>query len=262
MGFLDNIKGAVQERLHPQDTRDDYYDDGYDDQGYDDYDEPYDDGVAEPEPRHARTGREQPQRSGLLGNPVRPEADSVSVYTRSGRRVSGEEAAEASVSGASYQDSSYHPDSAYRAADDDWRASAEAPRDFTPAPADASGSYVPAMPQPGVFGATGNTPGDVGLTAVPRVTSGKLPAYVLKPTSYDDVQMVVRRVKTNQPVVLSFKSLKIEVAKRILDFSFGLACGVDGAVEELGDRVFVVLPQGVELADADRQKLQKDGLIG
>ena len=84
---------------------------------------------------------------------------------------------------------------------------------------------------------------------------------MLKPTSYDDVQMVVRRVRTNQPVVLSFKNLKIEVAKRILDFSFGLACGIDGAVEELGDRVFVVLPQGVELAEADKRKLRADGLI-
>ena len=100
----------------------------------------------------------------------------------------------------------------------------------------------------------------MGLTAVPRVTSGKLPAYVLKPTSYDDVQTVVRRVRTNQPVVLSFKNLKIEVAKRILDFSFGLACGIDGSVEELGDRVFVVLPQGVELSETDRAKLTREGL--
>lgn len=258
MGFLDNIKGAVQERLHPQDSRDDYYDD-YDDADYGDYDESYDEGAAEPEGRHAR--REPERRTGLLGNPARPEADSVSVYTRSGRRVSNEEAAGSADTGATYQESAYRADSAYRAADDDWRASADAPREFNPTPADATGSYVPAITQPGVFGATGNTPGDVGLTAVPRVTSGKLPAYVLKPTSYDDVQMVVRRVRTNQPVVLSFKNLKIEVAKRILDFSFGLACGVDGAVEELGDRVFVVLPHGVELADADRQKLQKDGLL-
>lgn len=130
-----------------------------------------------------------------------------------------------------------------------------------PQHAEGTETYVPPMTQPGVFGATGNTPADKGLTAVPRVTSGKLPAYVLKPTSYDDVQMVVRRVRTNQPVVLSFKNLKIEVAKRILDFSFGLACGIDGAVEELGDRVFVVLPQGVELAEADKRKLRADGLI-
>ena len=238
MGFLDNLKDKFQPR-----------DNGYYDDGYGDYDEPYDgdDYYDDRQPQH-----DEPRGTGLLGNPSRPDADSVNVYPRSGRHLSGDDLPSTTT------DSS---DSAYRAADDDWRASADAPRDFEPQPADDGASYVPPMTQPGVFGATGNTPADKGLTAVPRVTSGKLPAYVLKPTSYDDVQMVVRRVRTNQPVVLSFKNLKIDTAKRILDFSFGLACGIDGAVEELGDRVFVVLPQGVELAESDKRKLRSEGLL-
>lgn len=252
MGFLDNIKDAVQGRRHGQDARDDYYDDDYDD-GYDDYDggrygsSPRDDDVP---------------RSGLLGNPSRPEADSVSVYTRSGRQLSSDDYA---PSAGSYRDGAgFRDDGAYRVADDSWRADADrvVPIATDPDPLDEPvGSYVPTMTQPGVFGATGNTPADVGLTAHTRSGSGKLPPYVLKPTSYDDVQMVIRRVRTNQPVVLSFKSLNIDTAKRILDFCFGLACGIDGSVEELGDRVFVVLPQGVELSDADVAKLRSSGAL-
>lgn len=254
MGFLDNLKDKFQPR-----------DNGYYDDGYGDYDEPYDgdDYYDDRQPQH-----DEPRGTGLLGNPSRPDADSVNVYTRSGRHLSGDDLPSTATDsygsgtyGADGTCGSYSSDSAYRAADDDWRASADAPRDFEPQPADDGASYVPPMTQPGVFGATGNTPADKGLTAVPRVTSGKLPAYVLKPTSYDDVQMVVRRVRTNQPVVLSFKNLKIDTAKRILDFSFGLACGIDGAVEELGDRVFVVLPQGVELAESDKRKLRSEGLL-
>ena len=66
-------------------------------------------------------------------------------------------------------------------------------------------------------------------------------------------------MRTNQPVVLVFKNTNIETAKRILDFSFGLSYGVDGAVEELGDRVFAVLPQGISLTQADIDKLVSDG---
>ena len=84
---------------------------------------------------------------------------------------------------------------------------------------------------------------------------------MLKPVSYDDVQMVVRRVRTNQPVVLVFKNTNIEIAKRILDFSFGLTCGVGGQVDELGDRVFAVMPQGVTLSQSDLDKLASDGFI-
>lgn len=276
MGFMDslnNLKGAVQDRLSNNNARDPYAretyfnNDTYEDDGYNDYDEPGYNDYDEPADSY-RTSRhfdeEEPQ-TGLLGNPSRVAADSVNVFTRSGHRVSAD-SYEATASSDSYRADSYsQADGAYRAADASWRAGTDAPREFEPAvsaPAvEAESSYVPPITQPGVFGATGNTPADRGLTAVPRTMSGKLPAYVLKPTSYDDVQTVVRRVRTNQPVVLSFKNLNIDIAKRILDFSFGLSCGVDGSVEELGDRVFVVLPQGVQLTEQDKRKLRAEGLL-
>ncbi|MBP3885674.1 MAG: cell division protein SepF [Olsenella sp.] len=236
MGFLDNIR----DRLRP--ANDDYYDDDYYDDEYDDLPE--------------NGARDHHEGTGLLGNSRRPEAESVSVYTRSGRPLDNGTAA-ASASG--YQ-------------------STVAPRpEYAPRPSEYREGYgegieeTAAIPQQhsgyashgSVLGNTtdGHTPGDIGLKPVPRVNSGQLPPYVLKPVSYDDVQMVVRRVRTNQPVVLVFKNTNIETAKRILDFSFGLACGIGGRVDELGDRVFAVMPQGVELAQADLDKLVSDGTI-
>lgn len=276
MGFMDSLnslKDAVQDRLANNQTdpyerqnyfgNNDRYDDSYDD-GY--ADEPYDGGYSSPANNYGGP-RDYDEPSGsLLGNPSRAGVDSVNVFTRSGHRVASD-SYEATASSDSYRADSYsQSDGAYRAADASWRAETDSPREFVPAsvdpePVEPASSYVPAITQPGVFGATGNTPGDRGLTATPRTMSGKLPAYVLKPKSYDDVQTVVRRVRTNQPVVLSFKNLNIDVAKRILDFSFGLACGVDGSVEELGDRVFVVLPQGVQLTEQDKRKLRQDGVL-
>lgn len=92
-----------------------------------------------------------------------------------------------------------------------------------------------------------------------RVTSGQLPPYILKPESYDDVQMVIRRVRTNQPVVLVLTDTPMDTAKRVLDFSFGLACGIGGEVEQLGESVFSVLPAGITLTKADVDKLIADG---
>ena len=37
----------------------------------------------------------------------------------------------------------------------------------------------------------------------------QLPAYVLRPESYDDVETVVRRVRTRQPVVLVLSLIHI-----------------------------------------------------
>lgn len=188
MGFLDNLK----DRLLGND--DDYYDDDYDD----DYED-----------------EEEETTTGILGNTRRPEADSVSVYTRSGRPVNPT------------------PAPTY---DNDRRASYDYDR------RDASYDREQAA-------------------ASVRVAATQLPPYVLRPSAYDDVQTVVRRVRTNQAVVLVFKETDIEVAKRILDFCFGLSFGVNGSVEELGDRAFAVLPMGVTLSQADIDRMIADGTI-
>lgn len=221
MGFLDSIRDRFR-----GEAEDDYYD-GYEgDQGYD-----------EPAPATRRESRTSTPGSAprLLGNTPRPEAESVSVYTRSGRPVgSSSAAAPAPVA-------PYEP--------------AAQTRSFQP----VEPAYHPTSYEPALGGATSATPGDIGLTPVARVNSGQLPPYVLRPVSYDDVQTVVRRVKTNQPVVIVFRNTNIEVAKRILDFCFGLSYGLDGDITELGDRVFAVTPAGIQLSRADIDKLVADG---
>lgn len=207
MGFLDTIKDRLQSVTGRQD---DYYDD-----------EEYYDDEYEGEAGYAERRRDvQPTSGHLLGNTPRPEAESVSVYTRSGRPV------------AAQQQPAYNPAPRRRPAD---------PGATTSLPAGAA------------------TPGDLGPKTIARVNSGQLPPYVLKPVSYDDVQTVVRRVRTNQPVVLVLRNTNTETAKRILDFCFGLSFGINGEVNELGDRVFAVIPAGIELTRADIDKLVADG---
>lgn len=208
MGFLDNIRSKFR-----GDDDDEYYDDEY----YDDYqDDQVDTGT----------------NNRGYNDSSRAEAESVSVYTRSGRPV---------------QSADYSSSRSYSA------------MPSSDAYAYDSGAGV-AGASTSTFGSSGNlTPGDVGSRTYSRENTGQLPPYVLKPVTYDDVMTVVRRVRTNQPVVLIFRNTNIETAKRILDFCYGLAYGINGKVQELGDRVFVVLPKGRELSDTDIKKLISDG---
>ena len=230
MGFLDSIRDKFRGEADDGYYEDDYYDDYQGDGGYD-----------EPAPAPSRHHESRTSTPGsaprLLGNTPRPEAESVSVYTRSGRPVGGSAAAPAPVT-------PYEPAAAQT-------------RSFQAQPSEPA--YRPTSYEPALGGASSATPGDIGLTPVARVSSGQLPPYVLRPVSYDDVQTVVRRVKTNQPVVIVFRNTNIEVAKRILDFCFGLSYGLDGDITELGDRVFAVTPAGIQLTATDINKLVADG---
>ena len=206
MGFLDNIRDRFSHN-----GNDDYYDDGYEDDYYDDAQD------------------DAPAGSGLLGNTPRPEAESVSVYTRSGKPVSNNAGGPSSYEGQNLDEGSYAP--TYRREDGARPSSAYEQDD------------VPTRPAP-----RGNA-------------SGQLPPYVLNATAYDDVQAVVRRVKGNQPVLLNLSDTPGDVATRILDFCFGLSFGIEGEVQQVGDQVFAVLPEGIQISQTDLDRLVADGTL-
>ena len=270
MGILDTLRDRLGLDAGQGRGRDPYYDDGYEDdpyadgEGYDDYADEgrydergaYGDAAGRgPRERYADEGEER-HGSGMLGNTPRPNAESVSVYTRSGRLVD---------SNAGFEDVATPVTYSHQPRRDAPATSWQAPQvqgAYHPSPqlaAQLSGEDAEA-PAAGALSYGHVTPGDVGLTAVPR-SSGKLPAYVLKPREYEDVQVMVSRVRTNQPVVLDFQGTRIELAKRILDYSFGFAAGVEGTVRELGDRCFAVLPRAVELTASELDKLEHEGVI-
>ncbi|WP_085830253.1 cell division protein SepF [Collinsella vaginalis] len=241
MGFLDSIKSRLpfgaNRDADAYGTEGDGYDDGY----YDD-DLPadaYGDATYQTADAYGaaqgRSYQEEP-RSGMLGQTRRGEAESIAVYTRSGELVG-----DADRHAATYNPPARGQESGYR-----------------PGAYDTPSSYAEAVhtqPAPSAADAT-----SARMNAVVNGTP-QLPAYVLRPESYDDVETVVRRVRTKQPVALVFAGVRTEVAKRVLDFSYGFACGLGATVREVGDRVFIVLPAGCEIKESDLAKLRQDGYL-
>lgn len=245
MSFLDDIKS----RLPFGQNQDDYGQDGYDEgDGYDEY---YDDGyqddyqvadsaygagdgsVSEP------TYRPQADPSnGVLGQTRRGEAESVAVYTRSGQLVG-----DADRHGATYNPPARSQD-AYR-----------------PGAYDTPSTFAASVREHAAQTRTAPAPAVEQHASSILSSTPQLPAYVLRPESYDDVETVVRRVRTKQPVALVFVGVRTEVAKRVLDFSYGFACGLGASVKEVGDRVFMVLPAGCEVKQSDLVKLRDDGYL-
>ncbi len=208
MGLLDNLR----ERFGG----------GYDDYDDDDYYDEYED----------EDDEDEPARSGILGNTTRPEAESVAVYTRSGRPLGTNAGAQSpSVSN-------------------------------RPAPARPSTSYSSYRQRREDF-----ENGDGNNQATPSVrsqtygggqgynASGQLPPYVLRAEEYEDVQTVVRRVRTNQPVLLVLNDTPSDIAQRILDFCFGLSFGIGGAVQPVAGKAFVVLPADITIPQSEIDRL-------
>ncbi|MBO7675208.1 MAG: cell division protein SepF, partial [Atopobiaceae bacterium] len=174
-------------------------------------------------------GEDEPAGSGILGNTSRPEAESVSVYTRSGRPVGNNAGGQTGATSSGRASASY---ASYRRNNDDYDDDLD---EYTPAP-----TYAPSS--------------SASLNA-----SGQLPPYVLRAEEYEDVQTVVRRVRTNQPVLLILDETDSDIAQRILDFSFGLSFGIGGEVQPVDSKSFLVLPAGIQVSQSEIDRLLSKG---
>ena len=83
---------------------------------------------------------------------------------------------------------------------------------------------------------------------------------LLQPVSYDDVASVARSVRLGNIVVLSLRSTDSALAKRVLDFSFGVASALDAKVDCVANKTFVIV-QGRDLSLEERHRLQKQGIL-
>ncbi|MCI9495483.1 MAG: cell division protein SepF [Adlercreutzia mucosicola] len=82
---------------------------------------------------------------------------------------------------------------------------------------------------------------------------------VIKPMAYNDAEAIATALKLGDAVVLCLTGTPDALAKRILDFSFGVASALDANVESVGNKVFA-LTRINELSEGERSYLRSQGL--
>ncbi|MDY6051414.1 MAG: cell division protein SepF [Rothia sp. (in: high G+C Gram-positive bacteria)] len=80
----------------------------------------------------------------------------------------------------------------------------------------------------------------------------------IKPRSYNDAKTVGESFRQNLPVIINITEMSEIDAKRLVDFSSGLAFALEGTIERVTDNVFLLSPADVEVIDPNRGKKQKD----
>lgn len=81
------------------------------------------------------------------------------------------------------------------------------------------------------------------------------------PMTFNEVEEVGDRFRNDIPVIMNLAGAGESVAKRVLDFASGLIYGLDGRIERVGDRVFLLTPRGVEFSTEERRKLSERGFF-
>lgn len=85
--------------------------------------------------------------------------------------------------------------------------------------------------------------------------------HLVIPKSFNDAPQVADKIKESVPVVLNLQSSESELSKRLIDFVSGLTYALDGGMQKIADKVFLVTPRNVEVSAEDRAQLIEKGFF-
>ena len=96
-----------------------------------------------------------------------------------------------------------------------------------------------------------------------RLRSIDVPApakvHLVVPRSFNDAKQIADRFKAQIPVILNLQSADTELSKRLIDFASGLTYALDGSMQRVADRVFLLTPRNVELSAEERSRALEQG---
>jgi cell division inhibitor SepF len=91
------------------------------------------------------------------------------------------------------------------------------------------------------------------------VASANVKVHLVVPRSFNDAQSIADRFKDATPVILNLQGADTELSKRLIDFSSGLTYALNGGMQRIADKVFLLTPQNVEVSAEERARLIERG---
>lgn len=105
------------------------------------------------------------------------------------------------------------------------------------------------------------TPSHLRSVPSPEAPAPQVKMHIVEPKSFSEAQAIADKFKQGTPIIMNLSSAQADVAKRLLDFASGLTYGLDGGLQKVSDKVFMLSPANVQVSEADRRRLQSTGLF-
>jgi cell division inhibitor SepF len=86
-----------------------------------------------------------------------------------------------------------------------------------------------------------------------------LQVHLIIPKNFNDAQQIADRYKDDVPVILNLQQTDPELSKRLIDFSSGLTYALDGGMQKVAEKVFMLTPRNVEVSAEERARLIEKG---
>ena len=99
------------------------------------------------------------------------------------------------------------------------------------------------------------------VRAVEPARPSRVEVHLVIPKNFNDAQQIADKFKIDVPVIVNLQGADTDLAKRLIDFGSGLTYALDGGMQRVGDKIFLLTPRNVEVSAEERARLIEKGFF-
>jgi cell division inhibitor SepF len=100
-----------------------------------------------------------------------------------------------------------------------------------------------------------------GTASRPANGRGEVRVHIVMPNSFNDAKDVGDKFKDSIPVIINLQRVDAALGVRFVDFTSGLIYALDGGMQRIADKVFLLTPHNVEVSAEQRAELIEKGFF-
>lgn len=85
--------------------------------------------------------------------------------------------------------------------------------------------------------------------------------HLVTPRTFNDAQEVADRFKRSIPVIMNLQGTDTELSRRLIDFASGLTYALEGGMQKIAEKTFLLTPRNVEVSAEQQARLVEKGFF-
>ncbi|MDO8885516.1 cell division protein SepF [Candidatus Oleimmundimicrobium sp.] len=93
------------------------------------------------------------------------------------------------------------------------------------------------------------------------ISTPKSRVHVIEPKSFNDAQNIADKFKASIPVIMNLQMVDQDLSKRLVDFASGLSYALNGGMQKVAEKVFLLTPANVQVSAEEKRVLREKGFF-
>lgn len=93
------------------------------------------------------------------------------------------------------------------------------------------------------------------------ISSDNMQIVISEPADIDDASSICDFLKQHKPVIVNMEAVDMKDAQRIMDFLSGVVYSIQGDIQTVTSRIFIVAPENVDVSDHTKEHLRASGIF-